>query len=51
MEAAETKGGLERAGVSSVADILAQNVHEPELPTRYSCQLVVENWSILAFTL
>uniref|UniRef100_A0A0E0G3B3 Uncharacterized protein n=1 Tax=Oryza nivara TaxID=4536 RepID=A0A0E0G3B3_ORYNI len=35
---AETKGGLERAGVSSVADILAQNVHEPELPTRSNVQ-------------
>uniref|UniRef100_A0A0D3F220 Uncharacterized protein n=1 Tax=Oryza barthii TaxID=65489 RepID=A0A0D3F220_9ORYZ len=35
---AETKGGLERAGVSSVADILAQDVHEPELPTRSNVQ-------------
>uniref|UniRef100_A0A0D9VEN7 Uncharacterized protein n=1 Tax=Leersia perrieri TaxID=77586 RepID=A0A0D9VEN7_9ORYZ len=29
---AENKGGLERNGVSSVADILAEDVHEPEVP-------------------
>uniref|UniRef100_A0A0D9VDD9 MHD1 domain-containing protein n=1 Tax=Leersia perrieri TaxID=77586 RepID=A0A0D9VDD9_9ORYZ len=35
---AETKGCLQRNGVSSVADILAEDVHEPEVPTRSNVQ-------------